>query len=360
MPLPKPKSTSPNNPYAFLPRTAFWKNGVALDDPTNPAELYLKKWEITESMQIATAGSCFAQHITRELRDRSFRVIDFEPPPRSLAECYHSRFGFSMYSCRYGNIYTVHQLLQLLREAAGILSFSENAWERDGKFFDAFRPAVEPDGLDTVEEVVEHRKHHLRMVAEMIRSFNIFVFTLGLTEAWIHRSTGAIYPVAPGTICGNYDPDVYAFINFGFVEIMDAFQQVMELVSCLRPIGSNQPRYLITVSPVPLTATASGMHVLTATTYSKAILRSVAGTLADTHPNIDYFPSYEIITNQAARAQFYESNFRSVRMEGVKAVMNVFFSQHLPYSSGIDKIPVKPGFHSSVQCEEALTEAFLK
>ena len=39
-------------------------------------------------------------------------------------------------------------------------------------------------------------------------------------------------------------------------------------------------RFLLTVSPVPLTATASGQHVLTATTYSKSVLRSAAGFLS--------------------------------------------------------------------------------
>jgi hypothetical protein len=76
-----------------------------------------------------------------------------------------------------------------------------------------------------------------------------------------------------------------------------------------------------------LTATATGGHVLPATVYSKSVLRAVAGDLASNYDNIDYFPSYEIVTNQAARSEFFEANFRSIKPEGIASVMNVFFSE---------------------------------
>ncbi|WP_428660504.1 GSCFA domain-containing protein [Reyranella sp.] len=46
-------------------------------------------------------------------------------------------------------------------------------------------------------------------------------------------------------------------------------------------------RFLLTVSPVPLKASASQNHVLAATTYSKSVLRAVAGQLADTYDDVD-------------------------------------------------------------------------
>ena len=87
-------------------------------------------------------------------------------------------------------------------------------------------------------------------------------------------------------------------------------------------------RFILTVSPVPLTATASGNHVLPATTYSKSVLRAVAGHLAEHRKGVDYFPSFEIITNQAARGTFFEPNLRSVRNDGVDVVMKTFFANH--------------------------------
>jgi hypothetical protein len=82
---------------------------------------------------------------------------------------------------------------------------------------------------------------------------------------------------------------------------------------------------LLTVSPVPLTATATNDHVLTATSQSKSILRAVAGEAKGSSPRIDYFPSYEIITHPAFRGMFYAPNQRSVVPMGVNFVMEHFF-----------------------------------
>jgi hypothetical protein len=82
---------------------------------------------------------------------------------------------------------------------------------------------------------------------------------------------------------------------------------------------------VLTVSPVPLTATATGRHALVATTHSKSVLRAAAGQLADERDDVDYFPSYEIISGFPYRAAFYEPNLRTVTPDGVAFVMRHFF-----------------------------------
>jgi hypothetical protein len=79
---------------------------------------------------------------------------------------------------------------------------------------------------------------------------------------------------------------------------------------------------------VPLTATATDDHVLLATTYSKSVLRAVAGKLSQDDRRIDYFPSYEMIASPWSKGFFYEANMRAVNLGGVAAVMRVFFEQH--------------------------------
>ena len=153
---------------------------------------------------------------------------------------------------------------------------------------------------------------------------NVFVFTFGLTEAWVSRETGRVYPTAPGTIAGEYDPERFEFRNFGFNDVHDDFVAFRELV-----LGRNPGvRFLVTVSPVPLTATATQDHVLVATTYSKSVLRAVAGALAAEFPDVDYVPSYEVIATPWSKGAYYESNLRTVRKVGVSAVMRIFFAEH--------------------------------
>ena len=105
------------NPYSDLPRSAFWKTGVVQQDPYFVEDIYKKKFDITPKDRIATAGSCFAQHISRHLKKNGLNILDAEPPPNALPDKLHQKYGFSMYSARYG-ISTVRQLLQLAQEVA--------------------------------------------------------------------------------------------------------------------------------------------------------------------------------------------------------------------------------------------------
>jgi hypothetical protein len=141
------------NPYSDLPTEAFWRQAVTETSPFTPEELYTPKWILSANTKIATAGSCFAQHITTHPRQERFNVLDLERPPCSLAEADHQRFGFSLFSCRYGNIYTAQQLLQLAREVQGRFGPTDAVWRREAGFFDALRPGVEPEGLGSAEEV---------------------------------------------------------------------------------------------------------------------------------------------------------------------------------------------------------------
>ncbi len=117
--------------------------------------------------------------------------------------------------------------------------------------------------------------------------------------------------------------------------------------------------FYLTVSPVPLTATASKEHVLVATTYSKSILRSAAGELSLSRDDVDYFPSYELISQPPTFGKFYESNLRSVKPEGVDYVMK-HFELGIDPDFNKEKItpPVKTKLYKSIDeiCEDILLE----
>lgn len=349
------------NPYSDLPKSAFWKTGVAQENPYAIEGIYKKKFNIPPDAKIATAGSCFAQHISLHLKKNGYNVLDVEPPPPGLPDKLHQKFGFSMYSARYGNIYTVRQLLQLAQEVAGEWTPQNYIWEKSGKFFDALRPAVEPEGLDSPEEVVEHRQYHVSRVKTLFESFDLFIFTLGLTEMWVHKESGTVYPTAPGTLVGDFDEKILEFQNAQFSSIIgdfNLFQQVLKKIRAGKPF-----KCLLTVSPVPLTATASGKHVLVSTMYSKSTLRSVAGQLSTNQGHIDYFPSYEIVAKPRMHSTAFADNLRSVRDETVETVMRHFFAEHPAIKAKKEKQNSSQSSKNTledVQCEEALLEAFGK
>jgi hypothetical protein len=313
-------------PYDSQPPQSFWRAAVAEPGPFGLTDLWTAKFPIAPDDRISSAGSCFAQHLGRRLRRSGFAYQDFEPPPALLPEDLHPRFGYGVYSGRYGNIYTARQLLQLALRALGEFVPQEDHWKTGGRFYDPFRPAIEPDGFDSLQELRATQQGHLDAVRLLLESTDVFVFTLGLTEAWMSAEDGAVYPVCPGTVAGTFDAAKHVFHNFTYEETLADLRSFIGRVRAFNP----GLRVLLTVSPVPLTATASSKHVLSATTYSKSVLRAVTGRLEQTDPGVDYFPSFELISAFPQRAMFYEPNMRSVAAEGVDYVMKFFFEQHRP------------------------------
>ena len=164
---------------------------------------------------------------------------------------------------------------------------------------------------------------HLHAVASMLKTMDVFIFTLGLTETWRSREDGATYPICPGVSGGTFDPARHEFVNLDYETVLREMREALALLRAIRP----ELRVLLTVSPVPLTATAAGGHVLAATTYSKSVLRAVAGRLTQLHDWVDYFPSYELVTAPVFGGRAYESNFRAVASTGVDFVMATFLRE---------------------------------
>ncbi|SMX35807.1 GSCFA domain-containing protein [Maliponia aquimaris] len=347
-------------PYSDLPPQAFWRSCRETADFRLDA-LYAPRVRLTPGMRLATAGSCFAQNIATHVRASSLHLVEAEPAPALMPPEVARRYGYGLFSARYGNVYTARQLRQLLEDAEDAALHEEAFWTRpDGRWIDALRPNVEPEGFASLEEACAFRRDHLRRVRAMFDAMDVFVFTLGLTECWADRATGRVFPVAPGVLGGSYDPARHVFVNQGIAEV---HEDLTEAIARMRRWAPGL-KVLLTVSPVPLTATASGQHVLTATTLSKSVLRAVAGDLAARDPDIDYVPSYEIITGTPFRSRFYNDNLRTVTAEGVQTVMSVFFGAH-PALGGVprpDNLHALPAARLDEDggdiCEEALLDAY--
>lgn len=311
------------NPYGDLPPTAYWRSGVAEAGIFGLSGLWRSAWALPSDARFATFGSCFAQHISRALVARGMPWVDAEPAPGRCPPDLARRFGFGVFSARTGNIYTAAQLLCHARLATGMDDPDAiETWEQGGRHHDSLRPAIEPGGFASLAEAQLSRRSMVRGFARAVRQADVLVFTLGLTEGWRSVDTGQPYAMCPGTTAGRFDPGAHRFENAGYPEVRAALEEAIGILRGLNP----RLRVLLTVSPVPLTATGSGQHVLVATGWSKATLRAVAGDLAASDAGIDYFPSFEIITGAPARAMFFDPNLRTVAPAGVDLVMRHFFA----------------------------------
>jgi hypothetical protein len=308
------------HPYHRVPLTGVWSRSVATN--FDPRALVRTSTRLVRPHErVASAGSCFAANLVPYLEKYGLTYLRTESLPPALSRIPGEHAGYDAFSARYGHIYTVRQLLQLWKRSMGLLTPIEDRWHTPKGVIDPFRPGLRYHAL-TDREFDLLTSQHLRAVRAMFEQMDVFIFTLGLTEAWVSRADGCVFPACPGTVAGEFDESRHEFVNFGVAEMSADLGELIEGLRAVNP----RVRIILSVSPVPLVATATNNHVLCATTYSKSALRVVAEEASRRYPRVTYFPAYEIVTGVQAPASFYMDNLREVSEEAIYTVMFAFLS----------------------------------
>jgi hypothetical protein len=350
-----------DHPYKPLPDSAFWRRAVAAVPPAAVNPALPAAFRLTQSQRVATAGSCFAQHIGDMLARTGFNFLITEPAHPVLDPGLAAAAGYGRFTARYGNVYTARQLWQLWQRAYGEFVPQEPYWRADEAWLDPFRPTIQPGGFLSAAELAADQAQHLAAVRAAFETLDVFVFTLGLTEAWISRTDGAVFPVCPGVAGGAFSDAAYRFHRF------EADEVVADMTSFITALRRRNPaaRVILTVSPVPLAATAAGEHVMVATMEAKAALRVAAGRLARALPDVAYFPAFEIIMSGAfSTGSYFEPDRRSVSGAGVAHVMRAFAASFAgielppptPLSPAADVATARLAELMAVHCDELLLD----
>ncbi|KQP72103.1 GSCFA domain-containing protein [Methylobacterium sp. Leaf112] len=342
------------HPYRGLPDRAFWGRAFAERSPhalVNPATDPL----IPHDAAIMSVGSCFAANLVPFLERAGLHYLRTEPladwlriPPEAM--------GYGRYSAAYGNVYTARQLLQLLRRACGTFAPQEDRWCEPDRIVDPYRPGLRY-AARTEAEFEALTAQHLRLTRDAFARAGVLIVTLGLTEAWTARD-GAVFPACPGTVAGRFDPARHRFVEFSCAEVTEDLAAFVADLRAFNPAV----RIILTVSPVPLVATAGGRHVLEASTHAKAVLRVAAESVARGATDVIYFPAYEIVTGPQAPDTFFAPDRRNVSREGIAAVMRAFLAacgrdppgETDPAPSATPVSAVLSGAIAETECEEEM------
>jgi hypothetical protein len=325
-------------PYHDLPDYCFWRRSHA-NGPEAVDPVVRPYFTITKRDRIASAGSCFAQHLSRYLAEAGLRYFVTETAHPLVAKLAHG-YNYRTFSARYGNIYTAAQLRQLAERAFGDFVPVDDIWAGDdGDFYDPFRPAIQPGGFATRAEYMADRQQHFAAVRRLFTTADVFIVTLGLTEAWRSLDDGAVYPLCPGVAAGRFDPSRHEFVNYG---VPDTVRDLSQMIRAARRRNPGL-RFIFTVSPVPLIATAVDRSVIQSTVYSKSVLRVAAEMVTEKFDGVAYFPSYEIITAPGAGGRYFADDHRSVRPEGVRHVMRLFLRHYAGIEMADGSVPADPG-----------------
>jgi len=191
-------------------------------------------------------------------------------------------------------------------------------------------PHMNPSLAPAEPEELDERRAIWGQVFSRLNRVNCVILTLGLTESWFDVQTNTVLNITPdGRMLKRY-PGRIKPVNLGHADNLANLETIHALLKEVCPADF---RVVVTVSPVPLMRTFTDQDIVAANQYSKSCLRAAAQEFANSHSNVDYFPSYEIAMNSKPDIVWEKSDRRHVDGHFSLEIMKQFFDAYLPDSS---------------------------
>lgn len=310
-------------------RASRWPDGRGITTRLDElAKVHMNpSFDFSSSDQVFTIGSCFAREIEKYLDKLGFNL-----PALGINIPTEERVSATANDIL--NKYGVHSMENELRwgfEGRDIpddvfyLSAGEGDLWHDAQLVPNLVPAP-------LARVIERRAMVMGLVKQLPHC-RVVVITLGLAEAWFDTRAGIYLNGMPPQAAIQKEPSRFELHVLSFDEIVESLERIHAIIS---KYGHPDFRMLLTVSPVPFKATFSGKDALVANMYSKSVQRTAAEVFSQRHPNVDYFPSYEIVT-LSNRKVAYELDNIHVTAPTVAHIMSSVVSAYVPGATTNDE-----------------------
>lgn len=263
--------------------------------------------------KIFTIGSCFAREIEKSLCE--FTNI-YMPTLKFVAP--QNEFDSDAESNHLLNEYTPGTMSQRIIYTCKNKDFGHIGIFKLGKatYYDALLAPFNIHFPVSLERVLQRRKDINELYKDMLDS-DLLIVTLGYVESWIYNDNIFLNAIHPKLL-----KDTTLNLNFVRLDVNSSFNLLKKAFEMLFKHNKNI-KIIITLSPVPIQSTFTSHDCVIANSYSKSVLRIVAELLVDEFDNIDYFPSYEIITSMGLAA-YIEDNVH-VKEEVVSNMCEYFY-----------------------------------
>jgi hypothetical protein len=278
------------------------------------------KFKLRRGDKFYAIGSCFARGLENSLAAHKIAVESAAPEFAKLQPANRERSALD-----FTNKYNTYSILNELRWALdpatefpreSIVQLTNTTW---------YDPHTTPTlNFVGLEETLQ-RRALIQTVTKRIKDCRAVILTLGLAEVWRDVQADVFVNCTPIPSLFKTQPGRYEFHLTNFAQNRANLEAIYALLS---QFGHPDFHVIITVSPVPLMNTFSTMDIVVANTWAKSLLRAVAQEWADAHPNVDYFPSYEIVQN-SDRAAAWERDLRHVKGAGAQHSMALFLQKYI-------------------------------
>jgi|688.fasta_scaffold173535_2 hypothetical protein len=260
-------------------------------------------------------GPCFARNIEEHLIYRERKVLSkriFAPKKEAPAR----PNGFV-------NKFTTMSIVNELKWLLSRPAIDDSLFEQgpNGWCDLQLGPGIPPVSL---ERAIERRTYLIDEYFSRIRLASIIIITLGLNEVWRDNKSNLYLNSAPSFTSVRREIDRYRLEITDVAQNFDELQEMRAIIKTINP----DARIIVTVSPVPMGETFSGQDVAIANTRSKCTLRVAAEQFASLHSDVDYFPSFDMVS-LAPRELAYGVDCLHVSNAVVGSIMRTFLSNYM-------------------------------
>lgn len=289
------------------PHCNLYPSKSALNEP-GAIESVLQGWAPTEPIifkgdKVLAIGSCFAQHVRDQLAVRGYQVAGAKPDGLEVTKRFAKEQQAYVVICGPG-----------MNNTDVIKQQFEWAYDPDYRIGPAWFAEDRELRLPRVDVLAATRK--------VFAETTVFIFTLGLSEAWYLKASGqCCWRAVPES---QFDAELYGFRTMSTGENVANMLRILELIR----LHNDQARVVFTVSPVPLMATFRPISCLSANSASKAKLRAAIDEvmLADLS-GVYYFPSFEMVRDVIGPVAYTEGN-RHVTQSVIDCIMQSFVEHY--------------------------------
>lgn len=282
---------------------------------------HVPRFKFSEDASFFMIGSCFATNLSKALASKGKNVLS------SKIDLDSRFFTESMYSGDIALIkFTPHSFLNEIQtnvlgkypDAEGLIALP------DGRLWNPQLHKIKPGSLEDNLTI----KGNVRDCVSRITDADVVFVTLGLTETWFDRESNVALNENPFRIKELHGKAYRGRFEFRNLDFAKALATTEAAITTIRENAQKDIRFVVTVSPIPLLRTFEDCDVITANSYSKSTLRSVAHELYKKFDFVDYFPSYEIVMN-SPRELAWRHDQRHVTDDMVRFVIDKFFDCHM-------------------------------
>ena len=280
------------------------------------------KFLVPAKSKIFAIGSCFAREIEISLHKKGRNVVSLLFPlaangrdrPRLEKIKQYKNVHRSELLNRY-SLPSMYQEIKNLADQGSFLEYRLIQKTAESNYIDChYTPAT---GELSLEQVKLQREILTSSLSDAFKEADVFILTFGLNEFWRDLETNLIFNTIPSLQFVKTNKDRFVYQEGPLIELIEYGEQIVETITN----NNSNAKIIITVSPVPLEYTFMSKDIVMQNLKAKNALHAVANHLADFSKNVDYFPSYEMVT-MSKESIVWKEDRRHIQFDFVNKIMD--------------------------------------